>query len=232
MSEPVWDVQLKGRLGELEVDLAFQTDATRLVVVGPNGAGKSSLLRAIVGARLGLTGHVRVAGQTWQDGARHTPPEDRGVGYVPQGCRLFAHLSVRDNVAFGCAPGAAGRARADSVLREMGAAHLAGRPTHDLSGGEQQRIALARALAPDPRAVLLDEPLAALDPVSRVAMRALLANQLTDRVALTVTHDERDVAALGDWLVVVENGRVVQQGAVDSVRAAPKTGFGAAFFAT
>lgn len=230
MSEQPWNVHLQGRLGDLNVDLAFSTEAKRIVVVGPNGAGKSTLLRAIVGADLGLSGHVRILGQTWQDSATYIPPDRRKVGYVPQGCRLFSHLTVQDNVAFGCGRGSDARHRAMVALDRVGATHLATRRPHDLSGGERQRVALARALITAPQAVLLDEPLAALDPVSGVALRALLATELADRLALTVTHDSRDVAALGDWVLVVEGGQVVQQGRIDDVRSAPATAFSDAFF--
>ena len=230
MSTKQWDVALHGRLGDLELNLVFSTTAARVVVVGPNGAGKSSLLRALVGADLGLSGHVCVGGRTWQDAAHYTPPDQRRIGFVPQGCGLFTHLNVLGNVAFGCGGGQPAQQRAMHALIAVGAAHLATRATRELSGGERQRVALARAIAAEPTAILLDEPLAALDPVARIELRAMLHAQLRDRVAITVTHDDRDVAALGDWLLLVEDGRVVQQGPVDVVRAAPETPFGAAFF--
>ncbi len=230
MSANQWDVTLRGRLGSLELDLSFATSAARVVVVGPNGAGKSTLLRALVGAELGLTGQVCVGGQTWQDATLYTPPERRRIGFVPQGCGLFMHLNVLGNVGFGCGGGAGAHQRAMDALIAVGGAHLGTRGVGELSGGERQRVALARALAAEPSAVLLDEPLAALDPVARIELRAVLHAQLRDRIAITVTHDDRDVAALGDWLLVVEDGRVVQQGPVNQVRAGPETPFGAAFF--
>ncbi len=223
-----WSVALAGQLGALTVNLAFDCPDPLVVVVGPNGAGKSTLLRAIAGAPLPLTGHIRVGDRCLLDTAAGValPAHTRRVGYVPQGYGLFPHLSALRNVAFGLSgPGAAARALA--ALTRFDAQHLADRRPAALSGGEQQRVALARALAPAPDALLLDEPLSALDVGARRRMRAQLRADLdaVQRPTLVVTHDLRDVRALGGTLVVIEGGRVIQQGPADVIARQPASAF-------
>ena len=229
-----WKIALRGVLGELRVDVRFETRASPVVVIGPNGAGKSTLLRAIAGARLGLEGQVIQGDRTLFDSGRgvDVPPHERGIGYVPQGCGLFPHLSVEANVAFGCGRGASARGRARSALARFDAVHLAARLPRALSGGEQQRVALARALAPEPGVLLLDEPLAALDAARRRRMRRALAEILgePDRQAFVSTHDVRDVRAFGGVVLVIERGEVVQSGGVEALKEAPASDFVAEFF--
>ena len=210
----------------LEVTLSLPGGPT--VLVGPNGAGKSTLLRAILGAIPVRRGRILLDGQTLLDTARgiSLPAEERRVGWVPQEYALFPHLTVLENVTFG-SPGPAGRARAGTVLDQLGLGPLAGRRPAALSGGERQKVALARALAAEPRALLLDEPLAALDADTRETTRALLAETLR-RVAipsLVVTHDMRDVVALGAPVVLLESGRVRSLGGVAELRQSPPSDF-------
>ncbi|MGZ6162628.1 MAG: ATP-binding cassette domain-containing protein [Myxococcaceae bacterium] len=210
----------------LEVVLSLPAGPT--VLVGPNGAGKSTLLRAILGAVPVRRGRIVLEGRTLLDTARglSLPAEERRVGWVPQEYALFPHLSVGENVAFG-SPGPAGRARATAVLEELGLAPLAARRPGALSGGERQKVALARALAATPRALLLDEPLAALDADTRETTRTLLADTLR-RLAipsLVVTHDLRDLMALGAPLVLLESGRVRWTGDVAAFREATPSDF-------
>jgi molybdate transport system ATP-binding protein len=225
MTTTGWQVELRGRIGSLALDLCFEAGDGPTIVIGPNGAGKTTLLRAIAGADMGLRGRVRLGDRTLLDtaGGVCLPPDARRLGYVPQGLGLFPHLRALDNVAFGCGRGPAARQRAHAVLERLGAPHLADRRPHELSGGERQRIALARALAPEPHGLLLDEPLSALDAGQRRRTRAFLAEHLrrAGRPALVVTHDLRDILAIDGEILVLEAGRVVQQGRADELARAP-----------
>ena len=210
----------------LEVTLSLPGGPT--VLVGPNGAGKSTLLRAILGAIPVRRGRILLDGHTLLDTARgiSLPAEERRVGWVPQEYALFPHLTVLENVTFG-SPGPAGRTRAGTVLDQLGLGPLAGRRPAALSGGERQKVALARALAAEPRALLLDEPLAALDADTRETTRALLAETLRQVAipSLVVTHDMRDVVALGAPVVLLESGRVRSLGGVAELRQSPPSDF-------
>lgn len=234
---PDWDLALAGRVGDLDLDVRFVVEAGPVVLVGENGSGKTTLLRALAGAASGLAGHARLRGRTLMDTARGVdlPPEARRVGYVPQGHGLFPHLSVLDNVRYGiraaqAGPGAgpgAADAAAMAALSRTAAEHLARRMPRALSGGERQRVALARALASSPLGLLLDEPMASLDARARTQQRAALAAWLSDEAvpAIVVTHDRRDVLALGGVVVVLEAGRVVRQGSAAEIAASPGGAF-------
>ena len=215
------------------LDVALVADAGELVVVlGPNGAGKSTLLAAVAGL-LPAAGHVLVDGTVLLDSRAgiDRPPEDRPVGVVFQDGRLFPHLSALDNVAFGlrCEGMRAGLARSEARhwLERIGLADRAGDRPSALSGGQSQLVALARALAPRPRVLLLDEPLSALDAQSRPAVRADLRRHLDSfpGARLLVTHDPVEALVLADRLVVVEDGRVVQVGTPDELRRRPRTAY-------
>jgi molybdate transport system ATP-binding protein len=210
----------------LDVKLSLEPGPTALV--GPNGAGKSTMLRAILGAVTVRRGRIVLEGHTLLDTARgiSVPTEERRVAWVPQEYALFPHLTVLENVTFGI-PGATGRARAGAVMDQLGLAPLRSRRPGALSGGERQKVALARALAAEPRALLLDEPLAALDADTREATRALLADTL-HRLAIpsvVVTHEMRDVVALGGPVVLLEGGHVRSAGALDRFRSSPPSEF-------
>ncbi len=234
-----WQIRVKLELGALDLDVDIAGDTTPVALVGPNGSGKTTLMRTIAGAHRPAAGRIEVGGQLLFDAERrvHLPPEARRVGYVPQGYGLFPHLTVVDNVAFG-ARAAAGRSRderradARTLLDQLDCVHLADRRPGALSGGEQQRVALARALMIDPQILLLDEPLAALDAAARRTLRAYLADRLasTPAPAIVVTHDARDVRALGATVFVLEEGKITQQGTVEALVARPATAFVAEFF--
>ncbi len=209
--------------GLLDVQLAV--GAETLLIAGPNGAGKSTLLRTLLGIAAPRSGRIALDGRTLWDETASLPPEERGLGYVPQAYALFPHLDVAGNVGFGLKrPERKERTR--EVLEALQIAHLSARRVQTLSGGEQQRVALARALAPRPRALLLDEPFAALDAQARRQLRQFLSRQLESLrlPALVVSHDPAD-AAVGSRIAVMERGRIVQQGALDELRAAPATPF-------
>lgn len=236
-----WSAQVQVQLGGFSLDAHVAGDAAPLALVGPNGSGKSTFLRALAGAVPVRAAEIVVGGRCLTSTTRGVtvPMEARRVGYVPQGYGLFPHLDVRDNVAFGRSTGPRKlprrerRALAQRLLADLGIPHLAERRVGALSGGEQQRVALARALATDPALLLLDEPLAALDATTRRVVRRFLASRLRafERPSVLVTHDVRDVIALQAEVCVLEAGRVVQQGTVAALRAAPATPFVAEFVA-
>jgi len=218
------------RRGEFVLDARIEVaPGERLGVVGPNGSGKSTLLRAIAGLLPLSEGSIRLGDRVLADVATQLPPDERRTALVFQDHRLFPHLSVRDNVAYG--PRAAGarrgpaRAVADEWLRRLGITELATRRPAQLSGGQSQRVALARALAQGPDALLLDEPTAALDADARISVRAELARHLADLTVPTivVTHDPVEALVMTDRLAVLEQGRVVQTGTPGEVAARPAT---------
>lgn len=235
-----WRIAARLRLGTLELDVDLAGGELPLALVGPNGSGKTTLLRTLAGAYRPDEGIIEIGGRCVFDTERgiDLPPEERHVGYVPQGYGLFPHLDVVDNVAFAWRGRSPHLSRAErrhvarALLERMGSAHLAGRSVDALSGGEQQRVALARALAAEPALVLLDEPLAALDARSKRSMRRFLAAHLGEqrRPSIVVSHDARDVAALGGDVCVLEGGRVVQHGRVEDLARCPATEFVEAFF--
>jgi molybdate transport system ATP-binding protein len=211
---------------DFRLEAEFEVAAGRpLALVGPNGAGKTTALNA-------LAGHVPLDGGRILLGTRDVtslPAETRRIGVVFQDFLLFPHLSVADNVAYGVrmrgTRRAAARAATRPWLERFELAALAARYPHELSGGQVQRVALARALAAEPDALLLDEPMAALDVEVRDEVRAELAGYLHDFAGPTVivTHSAADVAALAAAVVVLERGTVTQRGAWKSLRAAPAT---------
>jgi molybdate transport system ATP-binding protein len=220
-------------LGRLELDVELEVAEGELVVLlGPNGAGKTTLLRALAGLVPLERGRVVLDGSVLEDaGGVRVPTERRPVGVVFQDYLLFPHLSVLDNVAFGLQ--ARGRARAEARatardwLARVGLHGLERARPRTLSGGQAQRVALARALAVRPELLLLDEPLAALDARTRLDTRAQLHRHLADHpgATLVVTHDPLDALVLADRLVIVEDGRVVQEGDAATITAQPRTDY-------
>ena len=214
------EVDIEVSRGEfaVRVDLTARAGSV-IAVVGPNGAGKTSLLRAIAGLTPAV-GHVRVDGTD----VAGVPAHRRGIGWVPQDGALFPHLSARDNVAFGIG-GRSARADAARWLDALDVGDLADRRPAQLSGGQAQKVALARALARRPRVLLLDEPLAALDARARSDVRRALRTHLTafDGVTLLVTHDPVDAMALTDRVIALEDGRVVQDAAPAEIARAPRS---------
>jgi molybdate transport system ATP-binding protein len=233
--------------GPLLVDLDVAVaDGEVLAVLGPNGAGKSTLLRVLAGLLVPDGGRVEVdggadggvdggagGGDVWDDvdAGLHVPAHRRRLGMVFQDHLLFPHLSVVDNVAFGLRTRgvrrAAARATAAQWLTRVGLDGLGGRRPGQLSGGQAQRAALARALVGDPALLLLDEPLSALDARTRLTVRAELRRHLAAFPGSTVlvTHDPVDALALADRVVVVEDGRVVQAGTPTEVARRPRTDY-------
>ena len=214
----------------LELSLSAEPRAV-LAVLGPNGAGKSTLLRLVSGLLPLESGTIRIGERVVDDPARgvFVPPQERRVGVVFQDHRLFPHLRVVDNVAFGPqsrgAGRAAARASAGEWLERLGLADLATRRPRQLSGGQAQRVALARALASHPAALLMDEPLAALDVQTRAEVQGELREHLHAFAGPTVlvTHDPIEALLLATRIVVLERGRVAQQGSPGEITSRPLT---------
>lgn len=204
-----------------------------VAVLGPNGAGKSTLFALAAGllradsGRAVLDGHVLFDAET----GAWVPPHARGVALLAQEPLLFPHLTVLDNVAFGPrATGASRRAAREAAehwLGEVDVVTLADRRPAQLSGGQAQRVAIARALAAEPRLLLLDEPFAALDVAVAPALRRLLRRVLADRTAVLITHEALDAHMLADRVVVLEGGRVVEEGPTAGLLERPRSRFAA-----
>jgi molybdate transport system ATP-binding protein len=215
------EAQARVTLSRLHLDISMRAEPDRTtVVVGPNGAGKTTLLRCIAGLTAIEEGRIRIGDVTLDDPARGTfvPPDRRDFGVVFQRDTLFAHMTALDNVAFGLrARGKSKRQAASAaraVLERLGAAAISGSRPGELSGGQRQLVALARAVAVDPRLLLLDEPLSAIDATARPTVRRTLRDMLAGdrRVRILVTHDPTEALALADTVVVMEEGRIVQTG--------------------
>lgn len=204
-----------------------------LGLVGPSGCGKSTLLRLIAGLERIDSGTIEVGCELVDDGRKWTDPEQRGVGLVFQDHALFPHLTVADNVGFGLRRRSAIERQTEVVrlLNLVGLEHLAKRYPHEVSGGERQRVSLARALAPGPRLLLLDEPFASLDPNRRTQVRSDLISLLraAQTPAVLVTHDQTEALAVGDRVAVMCAGQIQQVGAPLDVYARPVNRFVAGF---
>lgn len=203
-----------------DIDLTIE-DSEIVGVLGPSGSGKSTLLRAIAGLVQVSSGSVRWDGQEMT----HMPTHKRNFGLMFQGYALFPHLDVGKNVGFGLEMiGADDREkRVSEALGLVGLEGYENRDVATLSGGEQQRVALARTMAPQPRLVMLDEPLGALDRNLRARLvvdtRQILERR--DVTAIVVTHDRDEAVALTDRLMLMRDGRIVQTGRLDEMLAAP-----------
>ena len=217
--------------GRLRLGVKLSAQAGQIVaVLGPNGSGKTTLLHALAGLIRLQHGQIRVAGTRWDCSAENVwmPPERRRTGLVLADHLLFPHLSVIENVGFGPrsrgVPKANARARARAELDALGLSDRMEVRPRELSTGQAQKVALARALATDPALLLLEEPLSALDPTTRAQTRADLSVRLRgfDGITILVTHDPLDALSLADRLVFVESGHLVQEGTPQEVIARPR----------
>jgi len=221
--DAIWEVVLRKAWGRdasaFLLDVRFASDAPRIALSGPSGAGKTQTLRMIAGIARADAAMVRVAGRVLEDSTSRLrlSPQSRRLGYLSQDYALFPHLTVRQNIAFARRGGWLNPARDASdpvVERWIAALHLervAGLHPHQVSGGQRQRTALARALASGPTALLLDEPFAALDRGLRERLRGEL-RELQAQLGLPlmlITHDDEDVRALDAEVVRLRRGRVV-----------------------
>jgi molybdate transport system ATP-binding protein len=225
---------------ERGVDVALTVQGGETVaLLGPNGAGKTTLLETVAGLLVPDHGLVVLNGRPLtragrdaaQGGRVLVPPHARRTALLGQEALLFPHLSVLDNVAFGPRSGGGSRRDAQAVaerwLDEVGAGDLRDRKPRQLSGGQAQRVAVARALAAAPEVLLLDEPLAAVDVALAPTLRQMLRRVLAGRTAVVVTHDPLDALLVADRTVVMEEGSVVEDGPSSEVLSRPRSAFAA-----
>ena len=182
--------------------------------IGESGTGKSTLLKLIAGLETSDSGTIILEGKTVESASKFVAAEDRGIGFVFQDFALFPHMSIKKNVGYGLAKSQDKMARVSEVLEMVGLGSHGDRYPHELSGGEQQRIALARALAPNPTLLLLDEPFSNLD----TALKSQIRNELFEIIKDTgiscifVTHDVQDAISLAHKIAVLDQGKVIQMG--------------------
>jgi molybdate transport system ATP-binding protein len=229
-------LEVDAAVPERDVEAALTVpDGETVAILGPNGSGKSTLLSVVAGLVRPARGRVVLDGReltvAGAGSSVHVPPHDRRTAMLGQDPLLFPHLSALDNVAFGARSGGLGRReareRAQAWLDRVGVGELSGRRPGRLSGGQAQRVAVARALAAEPQLLLLDEPMAALDVDVAPAMRQMLRTVLADRTVVLVTHDVLDALLLADRVVVLDAGRVVEEGPSSEVLSRPRSAFAA-----
>lgn len=212
-----FDIDIEARRGAFSIAAKFHADPGLTVLFGPSGAGKTSVLDLIAGVLEPIRGHIAVDGHTLYDSAARVnlPPEKRCVGYVFQDARLFPHLSVRANLMYGYNRAAPGRryAQLAQIVDLLGVGELLGRAPSSLSGGEQQRIAIGRAILASPRLLLMDEPLASLDEPRKREILPYIERLRDDLKIpiLYVTHLVPEVERLAQGVVELADGRVVGQ---------------------
>lgn len=202
-------------------------DGEVVAVMGPSGCGKTTLLRAVAGLASLDIGTITWDGRNLRD----IPPHQRGFGFMFQDYALFPHLTVQGNIEFGLRmQGVDHSHRSDrvaTVLETVGLAGYGDRPVHELSGGEQQRVALARTMAPSPRLIMLDEPIGALDRGMREHLTAEMRSIFSQLgvTALYVTHDRDEAFAVADTVAVMNRGRIVRKGSPQELWADPQDEF-------
>ena len=211
----------RGRRTPVLDDVSLRIPSGALgAVLGPSGSGKSTLLRTIAGLHKDATGSIRL-GETRLNGL---PPERRHIGLVPQDGALFPHLTVAQNIEFGLPRARRRRStRAAEMMELLGLGRFATRLPHQLSGGQAQRVAVARALTPQPRLLLLDEPFSALDAALRTEVRDGVRNALeaTGTTAVLVTHDQGEALSMASELIILTQGQVRQCGTPFDVYTCP-----------
>jgi molybdate transport system ATP-binding protein len=219
----------KGALGSFSLDAAFAAPAEGVTALfGPSGCGKTTVLRCIAGLQRLQDGLCIVGGDVWQDrDGAFLPTHKRPLGYVFQEASLFAHLSVRRNLMFGAPRGEGGAGKGkiafDEVVELLGVTWLLDRAPGKLSGGERQRVAIGRALLTQPKLLLMDEPLSALDRATKDEILPFL-ERLRDRLKLPIvyiTHAIAEVERLADQIVLMEKGRVIGAGPLEELQSDP-----------
>jgi molybdate transport system ATP-binding protein len=222
MSADTVKVDFRGQLGRFELNTQFEVPARGITAIfGPSGCGKSSVMRCVAGLNQ-MDGCCSVAGDVWQDDTHFRPPHRRPIGYVFQEANLFPHLSVRRNLMYGhpktSKPSAIGF---DEVVALLGIDRLLERSPRHLSGGERQRVAIGRALLTQPKLLLMDEPLSALDQMTKDEILPYLErlHETLDLPILYISHDMAEVQRLADQLVLMRSGRVLAAGTLRDLQA-------------
>ncbi|MGC2855582.1 molybdenum ABC transporter ATP-binding protein [Novispirillum sp. DQ9] len=218
--------RFSARLGSFSLDAAFTAPGSGVTALfGPSGCGKTTVLRCMAGLERLKDGFLSINGEEWQDGRRFTPPHRRPIGYVFQEASLFPHLSVRANLSYGLKRAKVERPLIafDDVVDLLGIGRLFDRPPTLLSGGERQRVAIGRALLSQPRLLLMDEPLSALDRFSKDDILPYL-ERLHGALSIPVvyvSHDIVEVERLADTLVLMKDGRVRAAGPLSTMLSDP-----------
>jgi molybdate transport system ATP-binding protein len=232
---PAIHAEFRGALGKFALDAGFTAPAKGVTALfGPSGCGKTTVLRCIAGL-LHVNGVCEIDGEVWQDqNGAFLPTHKRPLGYVFQEASLFQHLSVRRNLLFGAPRKDDGRAKEaiafDEVVELLGVERLLDRSPRNLSGGERQRVAIGRALLSQPKLLLMDEPLSALDRATKNEILPFL-ERLRDRLSLPVvyiTHDLAEVERLADQMVLMDKGRVIAFGGLEDLQSDPSLPLAAA----
>jgi ABC-type sulfate/molybdate transport systems ATPase subunit/ABC-type sulfate transport system permease component len=212
-------------LGDFSLDVHFRTACRRVALLGPSGAGKSLVLKVLAGLIRPAQGHLTIGARTLLDtrSGIWLRPEERRIGYVPQNFALFPHMTVWQNVVFATEAADEDIRRASDLLSLLGLQRLSQHYPHQLSFGQQQRAALARALVRQPDNLLLDEPFASLDTPFRLQLRRELLRILRrlDVSVVLVTHDPQEAYELVEEVIVIDGGRVLQQGQREAVFGSP-----------
>ena len=221
-SASVLDARIRKKLGSgnaTVIDVHIQASDGITVLFGPSGAGKTSILRAIAGILVPDEGRISFGERIFFDSAAgvNMPIRQRHVGYVFQNHLLFPHMTAEQNALYGARGGAgkSPRERVHELFDMLGIAKTASRRPHEMSGGEQQRAALARALAADPAIMLLDEPLSSVDAATRSRLTEEIADiqRRTGVPFLYVTHNHTEALRLGKTMILMDDGKVTRQGA-------------------
>jgi molybdate transport system ATP-binding protein len=222
MNSPL-SISLKCREQDFELDVAFEIGPGITTVFGPSGAGKTMILDCIAGLKKPNQGQIVSAGRPLVDTQTNTyiAPEKREIGYVFQHGRLFPHLTVERNLRYGEGRGSPNEARIsfDQVVAVLGIENLLARRTHKLSGGEQQRVAIGRALLSNPKLLLMDEPLASLDPSRRLEILPFIERLRSEFgiPIIYVSHNLDEVIRLSDLTLLIDGGKVIARGPIDEI---------------
>lgn len=218
---------------QASVDINFSIEKGQLVaLLGPSGSGKTTILRMIAGLETPDSGEILIDGKV----VNHLPGSKRGIGFVFQNYALFRYMTVYDNIASGLKvmkmPKKQIKERVEELLKLVNLEGLGKRYPSELSGGQRQRVAFARAIAPNPRLLLLDEPFAAIDAKVRQELRSWLREMITNLgiTSIFVTHDQDEAIEVSDQIILTNKGHIEQIGKPENIYANPETAFTASFF--